>query len=237
MKVLCFNMAEIILIVGDSSTGKSTSIQGLNPDETFVVSCAQKSLPFKGSKKLYTRYSKKDAPDGNFYSTSNPEIIQKLIAYVDQSTRFKNLVIDDAGMLLTFGLFERIEEVGFKKFEQIAKEFADILLSIKNLKEDLKVFVMLHEEEILSEDASYHKRIISIPSKMIREKLNPERLSNYTFFTYREADPENPNNLKYSFITGNDLYTNAKSPQGCFNTKQIDNNLQIIVDAIDKFNE
>lgn len=229
-------MAELILIVGDSSTGKSTGISGLNPTETFVVSCAQKSLPFKGSKRLYSKYSKKDNPTGNFYSTSNPELIGKLLDYVDSNPQFKNCVVDDAGMLLSFGLFDRIEEVGFKKFESIAKEFSDILLRVRDMREDLKVFIMLHEELIMSEDGSYHKRVIHIPSKMIREKLNPERLSNYTFFTYTAADQDNPDILKYSFITGNDLFCAAKSPKGCFEHKLIDNNLQIIVDAIDSYN-
>lgn len=230
-------MAELILIVGDSSTGKSTSIAGLDPQETFVVSCAQKSLPFKGAKKIYSKYSKKDNPEGNFYSTSNPEIISKLLGHVNNESKFKNLVVDDAGMLLTFGLFEKLDEVGFKKFEQIAKAFSDILLGIRDMRDDLKVFVMLHEEEIVSEDGSYKKRIISIPSKMIREKLNPERLTNYTLFTYREVDPEDSNTLHYKFITGNDLYCAAKSPKGVFDKKLIDNDLQIVVDAIDKFNE
>jgi len=229
-------MAELILIVGDSSTGKSTGISGLNPSETFVVSCAQKNLPFRGSKKLYSKYSKKDNPTGNFYSTSNPELIGKLLDYVDSNTQFKNCVVDDAGMLLSFGLFDRIEEVGFKKFEAIAKDFSDILLRVRDMREDLKVFIMLHEELLASEDGSYHKRIIHIPSKMIREKLNPERLSNYTFFTYTAADQDNPDILKYSFITGNDLYCAAKSPRGCFEHKLIDNDLQIIVDAIDSYN-
>jgi len=229
-------MAELILIVGESSTGKSTGVAGLSPKETFVVSCAQKTLPFRGSKKLYTKYSKKDNPDGNFYSTSNPDLIGKLLDYVNENSRFKNCVIDDAGMLLSFGLFDRIEEVGFKKFESIAKDFSDILLKVRDMREDLKVFVMLHEEVILSEDASYRKRIIHIPSKMIREKLNPERLSNYTFFTNCEVNQDNPESLTYSFITGNDVYCAAKSPKGCFDKKLIDNDLQIIVNAIDSFN-
>lgn len=229
-------MAELILIVGDSSTGKSTSIAGLNPNETFVVSCAQKNLPFKGSKKLYTKYSKKDNPNGNFYSTSNPELIGKLLDYVNDNPKFTNCVVDDAGMLLSFGLFERIEEVGFKKFEAIAKDFSNILLKVRDMREDLKIFVMLHEEAFTLEDGSHYKRIIHIPSKMIREKLNPERLSNYTLFTHQEQDPDNPDTLKYSFITGNDLDSAAKSPRGAFSTKFIDNNLQLIVDAINEFN-
>lgn len=229
-------MAELVIIAGDSSTGKSTGVSGLDPKTNFVISCAQKTLPFKGSKKMYTRYSKKDNPEGNFYSTSNPEIIGKLLTHVEENPRFKTCVLDDGGMLLSFGLFDRIEETGFKKFESIAKDFSDILLRVRDMRDDLIVFIMLHEEEVLSEDGSYHKRIIHIPSKMIREKLNPERLANYTFFTHREVDPENPDFLKYSFITGNDLYCAAKSPKGCFDKKHIDNNLQIIVDAINKFN-
>lgn len=230
-------MAEAILIVGDSSTGKSTSIRGLNPKETFIVSCARKTLPFKGSKNLYTRYNKKDNPDGNYFATSEPEVIGKILDYVDSNTRFNNLVLDDAGMLLTFGLFERMEDVGFKKFEQIAKSFSDVLLRIRDMREDLKVFIMLHEEEITSEDGSYRKRIISIPSKMIREKLNPERLANYALFTYRDIDPEDPEKLRYHFITGNDLNCAAKSPLGVFETRLIDNNLQLVVDAINNYNE
>ena len=229
-------MAEVILIVGDSSTGKSTSVEGLNPSESFVISCAQKTLPFKGSKRLYTKYSKKDNPNGNFYSTSNPELIGKLLDHVNEDAKIKNCVIDDAGMLLSFGLFDRIEETGFKKFEAIAKEFSDILLKVRDMREDLKVFVMLHEELFSSEDGTYHKRIIHIPSKMIREKLNPERLSNYTFFTNCEVDQDNPDVLKYSFITGNDLYCSAKSPKGSFEHRLIDNNLQVIVDTIDTYN-
>jgi hypothetical protein len=218
-------MAEIVIIAGDSTTGKSTGIHGLDPKTNFVISCAQKTLPFKGSKKAYTKYSKKDNPDGNFYSTSNPETIGKLLTYIEETPRFKQCVLDDAGMLLSFGLFDRIEETGFKKFEAIAKDFSDILLRIRDMRDDLIVFIMLHEEEVSSEDGTYHKRIIHVPSKMIREKLNPERLSNYTFFTYREQDPENSDVLKYSFITGNDLYCAAKSPKGCFDKKYIDNNL------------
>lgn len=229
-------MAELILIVGESSTGKSTGISGLNPSETFVISCAQKTLPFRGSKKLYTKYSKKDNPSGNFYSTSNPELIGKLLDYVDSNSQFSNCIVDDAGMLLSFGLFDRIEETGFKKFEAIAKEFSDVLLKTRDMRDDLKIFIMLHEEEVVSEDGSFHKRVVHVPSKMIREKLNPERLSNYTFFTNKVVDQDNTDILKYSFITGNDLYCAAKSPNGCFDSKLIDNNLQIIVDAINAYN-
>ena len=46
-------MSQKVLILGNSGTGKSTSIRNLNPDETFVIKCVEKPLPFKKSEKLY----------------------------------------------------------------------------------------------------------------------------------------------------------------------------------------
>ena len=40
-------MAELVAIVGNSGTGKSTSLRNLNPEETFIISTTGKPLPFK----------------------------------------------------------------------------------------------------------------------------------------------------------------------------------------------
>ena len=47
-------MAQSVLVIADSGTGKSTAIRNLNPDETFIINIANKPLPFKGWKKNYT---------------------------------------------------------------------------------------------------------------------------------------------------------------------------------------
>ena len=38
--------SKLIGIVGETSTGKSTSIKHLNPDETYIINVAKKELPF-----------------------------------------------------------------------------------------------------------------------------------------------------------------------------------------------
>ena len=48
-------MAQSVLVIADSGTGKSTSIGNLDPKETFIVNIANKPLPFKGWKKQYTQ--------------------------------------------------------------------------------------------------------------------------------------------------------------------------------------
>ena len=45
--------AETIAIVGESGTGKSTSLRNLNPEETFIISTTGKPLPFRGWKRKY----------------------------------------------------------------------------------------------------------------------------------------------------------------------------------------
>ena len=40
-------------IVGQTGTGKSTSIKHLNPKETYIINVAKKELPFKGAEKFY----------------------------------------------------------------------------------------------------------------------------------------------------------------------------------------
>ena len=38
-------MAQSVLVIADSGTGKSTSIRKLNPTETFIINIANKPLP------------------------------------------------------------------------------------------------------------------------------------------------------------------------------------------------
>ena len=45
-------MAEKLLIMGESGTGKSTSLRNCDPQTTAVVNPVGKPLPFKGSNKF-----------------------------------------------------------------------------------------------------------------------------------------------------------------------------------------
>ena len=51
-------MANSVLVIADSGTGKSTSIRTLDPKETFIINIANKPLPFKGWKSKYTQITK-----------------------------------------------------------------------------------------------------------------------------------------------------------------------------------
>jgi hypothetical protein len=100
-------MAELIAIVGRSGYGKSTSIEGLDPKETLVISVSGKALPFKGWKKKYITLNA-DGSVGNYWKTNKvqvnpkdpkddkqPGIIEVLNLVNTVRKDIKNVVIDD----------------------------------------------------------------------------------------------------------------------------------------------
>ena len=48
-------MSNLVIVLGASGAGKSTSIKTLKPQETVVLNVLGKDLPFKGSRANYTR--------------------------------------------------------------------------------------------------------------------------------------------------------------------------------------
>lgn len=55
---------ETIAIVGESGTGKSTSLRNLNSEETFIISTTGKPLPFRGWRKKYIPFTISKGEDG-----------------------------------------------------------------------------------------------------------------------------------------------------------------------------
>jgi predicted AAA+ superfamily ATPase len=51
-------MANNVIILGKSGSGKSSSIKTLNPKETVIINVLRKKLPFKGSQSLYNADNK-----------------------------------------------------------------------------------------------------------------------------------------------------------------------------------
>lgn len=225
-------MANLIAIVGQSGSGKSTSIRTLNPKETFIINVASKPMPFKGWKSNYTSWNK-DNPDGNFVNTSNVDNIAKIMAYVNtKRAEIRNVIIEDAQYLMGFEAMDRAKEKGFDKFTDIAQKFYSILKIAINMRDDLNVIVTCHSENIGTSDDPQLK--IKTLGKMIDNTITVEGLFTYVLFTNVSRDAENK--TTYSFITHSDGSTTAKSPIDCFEEDLIPNDLQYVIDQIEAFN-
>lgn len=225
-------MANLIAIVGNSGSGKSTSFRTLDPKETFIINIASKPLPFKGWRTNYTTWDKEN-PNGNFVNTSNIEAIGKILQYVNtKRPEIKNIIIDDSQYIMSFEAMDRAKEKGFEKFTDIAQKFYSILKTGVLMRDDLNVIVSCHTENVGTADEPQLK--IKTIGKMIDNVITVEGLFTYVLFTEISRDDESK--VKYSFITHSDGTNTAKTPFGCFDEDRIPNDMQLVLDAINDFN-
>lgn len=225
-------MSELIGIVGPSGSGKSTSvgeipelgIKGLTPEETYVINVMGKPLPFKGWKSKY---------EGRYFSSTNAaDIIAKYREiYADQN--IKNIVLDDFQYVMADEFVSKATTKGFDKFAIMAKNAYDVLNTGRKLRDDQKVFVLTHSEDVMLDGVRYKK--IKTIGKMLDEKVTLEGLFTVLLFTDVEYDTKTKV-AEYGFITNRTNEYQAKSPVGMFDSIKIPNDLGKVVKAINDYN-
>ena len=227
-------MAQSVLVIADSGSGKSTSIRNLDPKETFIVNIANKPLPFKGWKSAYTQISK-DNPKGNMTSASSAAGIVKAMKHVnDNMPHVTNLVIDDWQYMSSFEYFDRANEKGYDKFTQIASNLAQVAKMPKDLRDDLYVFFLTHSED--STDINGNRRVkAKTIGKMIDNALTLEGL--FSIVLFGKVKRTEDDTLEYVFETKNNGENTCKSPMGMFEDDSIPNDLHYVRECIVKYEQ
>ena len=222
-------MAQGVLIIAESGAGKSTSIETLDPKETFIINVANKPLPFKGWKKKYTIWSK-DNPAGNMYDKATPESIEACIKYVNEKRpEIKNIVIDDFQYMSSFEFFDKANEKGYEKFTQIGAHLARIARMPKDMREDLLIFFLTHAEEATDMEGKRKFKAKTI-GKMVDEKLTLEGL--FSIVLFGKAKRNKDGEIRYVFETQTNGENTCKSPRQMFSTFEVANDLQLVAKAI-----
>lgn len=194
-----------VLILGESGSGKSTSMRNFDPSELTVFNVANKLLPFR--KKL------------NVINNAGYETIGKEL----QKQEKKIYVIDDSQYLLAFELFNRAKEKGYDKFTDIAVRFEKMLdYIIKGTPEDCIVYLLHH-----CETTDTGKIKAKTVGKMLDNQLTVEGLFSIVLYAFVEED-------KHLFRTTNDGFCPAKAPMGMFEPI-IDNDLKFVDTTIREY--
>ena len=219
--------SKLIGIVGQTGTGKSTSIKHLNPEETYIINVAKKELPFKGSEKLYNLENKnyKEIDDAN-------EISRLLKTISEKAPHIKNIILEDSNYVMGFTMLDKAMEKGYEKFSVMAKDTVTMIRTAKQLREDLIVFYFSHPDTIEdSGDIIGYKMKTS--GKLIDSQINLEGL--FTVVLYTHVEENKDGTVEYGFVTNRFKKIPAKSPDGMFTELKIPNNLQTVVDTIKQY--
>ena len=227
--------AETIAIVGESGTGKSTSLRNLNPEETFIISTTGKPLPFRAWKKKYIpiKIEGKNV-SGNYYVSSKWDQILKILQIIDKMMpQIKQVIIDDFQYVLSYEFVDRATEVGYTKFSELAQHAMEIMRYSEKMREDCKMIFLTHSENV--GDNVNPKFVIKTVGKLLSEKVTLEGLFTYIFFT--KVSEGDSGRMEYKLITNNDGTCVAKTSFGMFEDLEIDNDLNEIIHVIDAYNE
>lgn len=203
-------MSNIVLILGESGTGKSASLRNFNADEVLVINSAAKPLPFKNKFECVT-------PN---YNSMYRDIIHAL-----DSTDKKVIVIDDAQYIMSFNYMRRIKENGWDKWNDIQGDFFNIINHAKELGPDVIVYFLSHIQR-----DSEGRESIKTMGKMLDEKITLEGMFTTVLKTHIKDGT-------YSFLTQNSGMDTVKSPIGMFESYAIDNDLKYVDSKIRNYYE
>lgn len=199
-------MAVLVMVIGQSGSGKSTSLRNFKDNEAFVVNVSGKPMPFRSNSVKVWR-------------STNYQNITKAISEAPS----KSIIIDDSTYLMTTEFMRTAQIKGYDKYTEMACNFYNLLQAAAALPEDKIVYFLGHVDL----DANGNERFKTI-GKMLDEKVTLEGWFTIVLKTVVQDG-------KYQFSTQTNGHDTVKSPMGMFGFQFIDNDLKAVDTAIREF--
>ena len=198
-------MAALVMIYGQSGTGKSTSLRNFTNDEVAVINVSGKPLPFRS--KLTT------------YDTDSYTKISSALNKIER----KSIVIDDATYLMVNEFMRTAKVAGYQKYTDMAVNFNSLVAQASQLASDKIVYFLGHSD--LKEDGTEHFKTIG---KMLDNYVTVEGKFTIVLKTVVQDG-------KYYFSTHNSGQDTVKSPLGMFEDNYVDNDLKAVDEIIREY--
>lgn len=218
-------MAKVIGVMGESGSGKTTSMRNLPPKETFYFDCDGKGMNWKGWKAQYSQDKK------NYWRSDSFSIVSQIMDKIDKDEQCKNIkyvVIDTInGMMVAEEMRILAMSSGDKRsaWSDLAQNGWAIINKALAMRDDLTIIILCHSETISDENGIIRTRIKTNGRKL--EKLVLESKMTTVIWSVRQDG-------KYKFILSADGST-CKVPLGAFEDSEIDNDIMLVIDALKDF--
>ena len=218
-------MGNVIGVIGESGSGKTTAMRNLPPEETFYIDADKKGLNWKGWRAQYSLDKK------NYVRTDSFTNIWKALDHIDKDEALKGIkyvVIDTLnGMMVGEEMRILAMQGGDKRsaWTDLAQHGWGIVNKALEMRSDVTVIILCHSETVSDDNGIVKTRIKTNGRKL--EKLVLESKMTTVVWAVRQDG-------KYKFILSADNST-AKVPLGAFETDEIDNDIMIVIKALEEY--
>lgn len=200
-------MAVLVMIIGQSGTGKSTSFMNFEQDEVSVINVSGKPFPFRNKNNI------KSAVTDNY-----AKITMNL-----PNLKTHSIVIDDSTYLMVNEFMRNAKTTGYQKYTDMAFNFNNLIDNCARLPDDKIVYFIGHSEQM--DDGREHFKTIG---KMLDNYVTLEGKFTIVLKTVVKDG-------QYYFSTRNNGQDTVKSPIGMFESELIPNDLRMVDKAIREY--
>ncbi len=210
-----------ICIMGESGSGKTTSLRNLDPKTTFIIDSDKKGLSWKGWRDGFSGEKK------NYLKTDFPQVALQALQKVNTDKAYKHikvLVVDTINGLMVADEMRRSKEKGYDKWQDLAQSIYDLVDYALTVRDDLTVIFIAHTQTDHDENGYMWTRIKTSGRKLDKIVLE-SKFS--TVLLAKCVDGE------YKFETQSNFST-AKSPMGALE-KEVPNDVAAVLEALKEY--
>lgn len=207
--------------MGESGSGKTTSMRNLDPEITCYIDCDKKGLSWKGWKEQYNKDKK------NYLKTDEQNEIMTVLKWLNQKEgfKFKTVIIDTINGIMVADEMRRSKEKNYDKWQDLAQAIYDIVDFALKARDDLTIIFTAHTQTERDESGYQFTRIKTSGKKLDKIVLESK------FTTVLLAKVVGG---KYLFETQARNST-AKSPMGAFDEFEIENDITKVIKALEEY--
>ena len=212
------------LVLAKSGFGKSTSIgeipelgiMGLDPKETYLISCVNKPLPFTGAGSKYKITTSTKITEGNRIITNDSKEVASIIEMLaNPKSPYKNIVLDDMNYISQDFYMKNALKGGWDTPKQIGYGMGLIFDAINKVPEDKNMICLAHFEEFKDKNGDSISYRYKSTGNMVDQYICPEGKFEVVIYGKSTYDEKEKKSIR-EFVTNDDGVYPAKSPVGMF---------------------
>lgn len=216
-------MADLICVMGESGSGKTTSLRNLDPRTTYIIDADKKGLSWRGWRSQYSGALR------NYTVEDDKDAILERLRYIDQHPALAHIdtvVLDTVNGVMVADEYRRRDTKGYDKWADLAWAVYGIVDYALTMRDGLAVVLMAHSQTERDDSGALFTHIKTSGKKLDKIVLESK------FTTVLNSKMVNG---EYVFETRSPVST-AKAPMGMFEADTIPNDMAEVIRAVREYN-